>query len=162
MVPIEEPYMYGWECHQSQVKGTYIKYQIACAFGVLRIIDVTDPWPCAASDNTVSQELKTKMLPGECGMGDKAYRTDRIHWLVPRPGRKATHTTGDLAYNYNIHAVRQTIERLIKRIKQFNVIKLPWRWSIDFHKKCFMVMCKLVNLTLLTEPLGFHVVLNNK
>jgi len=153
-VAIEEPYQYGWECHTAGHKGTHIKYQIVCAIGVPRVIDFIDPWPGAANDNTISESIKDKMVFGEVGIGDKGYRHDKYSWLVPRPGRKVQQDKNDKTFNYKIHAVRQTVERLIKRIKTFNVIKVQWRWSIDLHIKCFKVICKLVNLALAFEPLG--------
>jgi hypothetical protein len=138
-----------------------LEYEFACSLGVPRVIHVSSPRPAAAAaagaDRAVSEDLEEKMLPGECGVGDKVHPRDGIsRRLVPLPGRKRMWSMEeeDLTRSCEVPAVRQTIERVVNRVEQFGVVELPWRWGIEFHAKCFAVVCKLCNLSLIYEALG--------
>ena len=133
-----------------------IKYEIAVAIGVPRIIWISSPWRGAASDPTIATQSGILELIGdhESLMTDKIYRGDWFSFLLPLSGHRTSLSSEDNAYNYLIYAVRQTVERVICRLKIFGIFSGVWCYSFSLHALCTHAAAKLCNLFLLFEPLG--------
>ena len=117
-------------------------------------------WKGLASDPSIATCSGVKdWIQGTQVLADKAYRGDQetfITPVLPPHGQKSERTLSpeERAYNYLVYSARQTIERIIRRMKVFGVLTVPWRYSFHFHELCTKVIGKLVNLFLMYEPLG--------
>ena len=133
-----------------------LKYEIVAAIGVPRICWISGPWMGNASDPTIATQsgILNEIRDGEVLMTDKIYRGDRFSFLVPLPGHRTSLPGEDNAFNYLIYCVRQTVERVICRLKNFGFFAIIWHFSISLHALCVHAAAKLCNLFLLFEPLG--------
>ena len=131
-----------------------VKYEIVCSIGVPQIIWVSGPWKGSASDPTIAKHSGILEVLGkdEMLLADKIYRGDSLNFLHPVSGHKLTYS--QKTYNYLVYSARQSIERVIERLKIFGVFHIIWRYSLEFHKAVVISCCKLVNLFLIFEPLG--------
>src|SRR5690606_909028 len=96
----------------------------------------------------IARKLLTLVMDdGEKLMADKAYIGD-THFLAPfKPSRTPT----EEVFNAYHNALRQMVERLIRRIKIFRAVKEVWRHDLALHKKVFFVVCQITNLLLITD-----------
>lgn len=117
---------------------------------------MSGPYKGAANDATISEisGIKQKLGPSECLLADKMYRHDKISFLTPLQGHPYTLSNDENAFNYLVYSARSTIERMISRMAVFGIFDVPWRYSILLHHLCVKVICKLLNLFLIFEPLG--------
>jgi hypothetical protein len=133
-----------------------IKYEVVCSIGVPRFIRVSGPYKGAASDATIPFQsgVLYDFQKNEALLADKMYRGNRMTFLSPISGHLFHLTCEERAYNYLIYRARQSIERIISRLKVFGIFHVTWRFSFSLHERVTFVCCKLVNLFLLFEPLG--------
>lgn len=88
-----------------------------------KIIWVNGPYKGAVHDLTIARDKLTRQLGRrEKAWGDPAYIGDS-HFITPYKPPKGEQKT----FNYNLAAVRQNIERLNRRIKQYNCFVNKWR-----------------------------------
>lgn len=155
LCPIQQPSIEPWEYYAQERKGFFVKYEIICSLGVPRVIWIAGPWKMAA-DGTISHfsGLKDLLIPHERLLGDKAYKGDLQSFICPATGEKWALPQEDQTRNYMIYSARQSVERLIHRLKIFNFFHLPWHGTFAQHCQCVCVIAKLVNLSLCFEPLG--------
>jgi hypothetical protein len=73
---------------------------------------------------------------------------------VPLSGHCWVLNNNSRAYNYLVYVARQSVERLIRRLLYNGIFKGVWRFSFDFHRKCIIAACKLLNVYLIFELLG--------
>jgi len=74
----------------------------------------------------------------EKALGDKAY-VGNSHFIAPyRPA-----ITEDQKEWNKYHQVRQKIERVIKRVKQFGCVREVWRHSLEWHPIVFLSVASL-------------------
>lgn len=127
-----------------------LKYEIACSMVDSTIIWINGPFPGSTHDLTIARAAFIRRLGiQEKALADKAYVGD-MHFIPPyRPAR----TNAERVWNRQHHQVRQKIERLIKRVKQFCILKETWRHDLDLHHIVFTVCCNITNICLLNEPL---------
>lgn len=153
--PISEPKLSSWEYLCGTDKWC-VKYEVCVSIGVPRIIWWSGPYKGAASDASIANVsgIKEKMKIGEKALADKIYRFDEDNFVCPVTGHRYALTEGQKEYNFLIYSARQTVERLIKRIRNGKFSKSIWRYDIDFHKLCFHAQSKITNLCFLFEPLG--------
>jgi hypothetical protein len=59
----------------------------------------------------------------------------------------------DIDQNILIGSVRQSIERMNKRLKVFNCLKNIWRGSFERHGLVFDVICNIMNIITEFQPL---------
>ena len=124
-----------------------IKYEICCSFGILRVIWDDGSFKGNASDSGICQfGLTNKLNEREKIMADKAYRFAKLSCVVPSSTPWKWQTQDEKIFTTNLYRARQSVERLIKRVKNFNCISQRWRFSLELHQKCVQVVTKLVNL----------------
>ena len=142
--------------HYYMSKGEWgIKFEIVCSIGVPKIIWLSGPWKGSGHDASIAEVSGIKdLLSGSALLADKIYRGDSIAFICPHPGHTSSLTKEGQAYNYLVYSARQTIERMIKRMRIFGVLVVRWRYSLPFLGLCGKVVGKLVNLFLIYEPLG--------
>ena len=151
---VEQPKEESWEYLQGKNSFGF-KYEIVCSIGVPRIIWLSGPWKGAASDVTIAELSGVKEeLKDEALLADKIYRGDKISFIVPHSGHRYSLSEEKRAYNYLVYSARQSIERVIRRMKVFGIFHIVWKYSASFHALCTKVIGKLVNLFLIFEPLG--------
>jgi DDE superfamily endonuclease len=133
-----------------------LKYEVVIAIGVPRVIWFSGPWLGQAADETITfvSRLKEAFVDGEVLLADKGYRGDFEKFIVPISGHRYALPTEQNARNYLIYSARQSVERAIKRLRQFGIFHVVWRYSFSFHYACARSAAKLTNLFLLFEPLG--------
>ena len=99
--------------------------------------------------------VKQRMGPNESAMADKIYRHDKISFLCPLSGKKYELNAEENAYNYLLYSARQAVEPMIERLRNHVILKHIWtKKSLDLHRQCVVVSCKLLNLHLIYEPPG--------
>ena len=152
---IAEPSLEGWRYYHKEKKGYYVKYEIACAIGVPRIIWISGPWKLVDDGKlTEFSGLLDQLQEGERMMGDKGYR-HRDKWILcPISGEKYELPREDRARNYIVYSVRQTIERVIRRERNWGILNTEWVSSLDLHCLVVHVISKLINFFLLFHDLG--------
>jgi hypothetical protein len=93
-----------------------IKYEVVMSIGVPRIIWLSGPWKGAAADSTISSlsGIKEILSEGEALLADKAYRGDKISFIVPFSGHRYVLSSEERAYNFLVYCARQSIERIIR------------------------------------------------
>jgi hypothetical protein len=150
---ITRPHLCPWQ-YKIGANVYAIKYEIVCSLGVPEIIWVSGPWKGCASDPTIAKcsGILAALQFDEMILSDKIYRGDSLNFIHPISGKVLSYECK--LYNYLIYSARQSIERVISRLKIFGIFSLIWRYSIDFHCIIFLTCCKLVNLFLLFERLG--------
>lgn len=154
---VEAPDIYPHEYYNPHYNGYGIKYQIVIAIGVPSICDLSFSFKGLTSDGLMAQVsgIFEKMEENEAFLADKQYRGEPRRFIVPSSGHRTQQTEEDKARNYLIYRARQTVERVIKRLRIFRLLKqAPWRYSIELHEMCTKVICKVVNFLFIIEPLS--------
>ena len=137
--------------------NTYcVKYEIACSIGVPRIIWCSGPYKGAGNDGTIASVgcVASYLNENEAIAADKAYRFLGPRFVTPFAGVPRSLTKEQIYHNYLFYAFRQTVERVIMRLKIFGIFCVRWRYSLLLHQLAVKVLCKLINLFLIVEPLG--------
>jgi DDE superfamily endonuclease len=126
------------------------------AIGVPRIIWLSGPWKGVGADSTISclSGIKEILDEGEMLLADKGYRGHDLEFITPVTGHRRFLSNQSNAYNYIVYSGRQSIERVIKRMRIFTVLHMRWRYSLELHRLVMKVIGKLVNLCFLFHPLG--------
>ena len=126
-----------------------------CSIGVPRIIWCAGPFVGAAHDLTIARlDGVCDVLPDSEFIGaDKAYWGES-QFATPFPGEDKDLDSEQRAHNYLLYAFHHTIERVIMRVKVYGIFQVNWRLSIGLHQLAVKVICKLINLFLILEPLG--------
>ncbi len=152
--PIERPRLEPWEYYNSHYAAYGLKYQICCSILPWpHIIDLCGPFTGNSNDLTLARKTVVPLLQeGEVGLADASYNKDRVHFMASF-GKTHTVPPELLSLQTNIHRVRQNVERLYKRTKDFRVLQTPWRYSYELHGDCMTAICKITNLNLIFEPL---------
>jgi hypothetical protein len=121
--------------------------------GLGDMISICGPFKGCCADITIAKEtLVPQMLFGERGMGDKVYN-DEMFFLFPHRGEDQDLTREQKTFNFKVYSIRQAVERVIRRLKNFGCLKQKWRMSPSAHKVMTMVCAKLTNIQLAFEPL---------
>lgn len=149
--PLEESWQYLYERHRYGVK-----YEIVCAIGIPKIVWLSGPWRGTASDPTIANKsgIKRHLHENEALLSDKIYRGDKIHFLTAVPGHTYVLESEEKAFNFLIYSARNSVERLIHRITSSGIFQHVWKYSFSLHRKCMNSVAKLVNFSLIYEPLG--------
>ena len=153
---IQEPFVSSWEYFDSQKKKYFLKYEIVCSIGNSRIVWFDGPWKSTVQDCTLSRrsQLRCMLTPGERLLADKGYIHSPYHFICPVTGVSTILDPEDRTRNYMIYSARQSVERLLCRLKKWGFWTVPWRASLGLHSLCARVVAKLVSFHLLFEPLG--------
>ena len=104
-------------------------------------------------DITIARQCFTQhLLPGEAALGDKGYQDSNGHFITPVKGSALSEE--DEHWNNAVEKKRKRIERVNKRVKEFRIVKEPFRNDTAKHAKVFRVVCKITNVKLLFWPLN--------
>ena len=160
--PVESPGTWedewSWEYYvgKQQTSNYSLKYEVICSVGVPQIIWCAGPFKGAAHDKTISEldGICDQLKEGEAICADKAYWGDRETFVSPFSGNPDEMNDEMKSHNYLVYAFHQTIERVIMRMRTFGLTRVTWRLSINLHELAMKVVCKLINLFLIFEPLG--------
>lgn len=143
-------------------KGHYAyKYQAWVRFPDGKIVGLYGPFLSTESDFSIYKKtIPQQLLPGEVVMGDKGYQGDPLHALTPfkrprkRKGQPVRPLLGfQLRFNRLLRARRAHIERVFRRMKQFQILKRTWRHPLEKHPTVMAAIGKLVNEDLKVAPL---------
>ena len=154
--PIEEPYLCPWDYYNRKLGTTAILYEVVLSLGTKRIVSFTGPFKGKAHDKTICENFTMRhgfIRHGEKAMADKAYNNPAL-FMFPRRGFQQAMSREDRRYNYLLYRVRQAVERVIRRARSFQMMNVRWRFDFRFHADCSFAIAKLVNASLLFEPLG--------
>jgi hypothetical protein len=153
---IEAPDEYPHEYYNPHYNGYGVKYQLVVAIGVPAICSLSISYKGLASDALIAEVsgVYEEMDEHEAFLADKSYRGDPSKFVTPCSGHRTQLSEEDKARNYLIYRARQTVERVIKRLRVFGLLHQRWRYSIELHELCTMVICQLVNFLFLLQPLG--------
>ena len=102
---------------------------------------------------TLQSGLRFLLSPNEAGIADKGYRNDRITFLSPLSGHRFSLSNDENAFNFLIYYARQSVERVLRRLTIFQILRYCWRYSLFLHALVVCVCAKLTNLNLLIKPL---------
>ena len=102
-----------------------IKYEISVSLGLKHICWMSGPWKGSASDPTIAIQsgLKEQLDLGEAACTDKIYKGDRDHFLCPLSGHRFNLPLGANEYNFLVYSARQSVERVIKRLRYMALLK---------------------------------------
>lgn len=119
-----QPAVEPWQYYFLKGEGYGVKFEIVCSMGCPRIIYCSGPWRGAARDDTIAKysEAKRFLEKGERLLANKIYRADTETFICPLPGTRSQLTDAENLRNYSIYSARQSVERLIKRDRNFAVI----------------------------------------
>lgn len=150
---IWEPGLYEWEYFSPKKQTHTLKYELCLSMKEHKIVWVNGPYKGSVNDLTIARDKLTHALANEKGMGDKAYIGD-IHFIAPyKPARDHEQRL----FNKHHYTVRQSIERLNKRLKHFECLKRTWRMRGDegmlLHKWSFYFICYMTQIDFNTSPL---------
>lgn len=106
----------------------------------------------AVHDITIARESLTQhMRNREAILGDKGYQDRSGKFITPKKGRNLTESEGE--DNCKLEKERGRVERIIRRVKGFRIVKEPFRNDRTKHAKVFMVCCQLTNIKMIFSPL---------
>jgi hypothetical protein len=152
---IAKPNYNSWE----YLIGTHLwglKYEIVCSIGNPHIVWIAGPYKGAAHDHTISKDsgLVNALLPGEHLLADLQYRHE-TKYMCPISGHRYTLPEWVNAYNYLVYASRQSVERLIGRVRNWGFASEKYNGQdYGFHHQCMLAIFKLTNVALCYERLG--------
>lgn len=152
--PIWAGVEFEWEYYSTKSKLHSLKYELAISITTQKIIWVNGPYKGSTHDLTIARDKLTHQLgKKEKALADKAYIGD-WHFITPyKPAVGEQQET----FNYNHAAIRQSIERLNRRIKQFHCFVHPWRLKgpsrLTLHKYAFYFVSYITQLELIIHPL---------
>jgi len=155
--PITAPYYNPWEYWDSHHYCYAVKYQVVCSFPLNNssiIIDVKGPFKGRAHDKTIAIDTIIPLLKkSEILIGDGLYNNHH-HFLVGITDKaKKQMTPMERKIGKMVHSVRQNVERIYNRIREFRCFDQMWHYSWTLHKHSFLAASYLTNLKLKRKPL---------
>jgi len=146
-IPITQPYLCSWEYWNSEYHKFGFKYQITCSLGGPKICSVHGPFKGSAADVSIYRQTIVPMLKvGEKGLGDSGYRHESNDHVIAAGSLDGIMVS-------KAYRVRQNIERLIERMKNWGCLTVTWKYSWRLHKRCIEVIAQLANFILEFQPL---------
>jgi hypothetical protein len=155
--PIIQPPNEAWQYLSTKGKGWALKYEIGVSIGIPKVIWLSGPWKGCASDPTITFQsgIRKKIPKNESILADKIYKTDRYRFLVPLPGHRYSLDDEGRKFNYLIYSVRQSVERVIRRMRNFGFLASLYRsCDFKFHQLATRAIGKIVNFIFKFNPLG--------
>jgi hypothetical protein len=150
-----KPYLSPWEYYNKDKHKYGIIYIVVCSLGKpFRFLAAYGPFKGAAADvSTFRMTLLPLLRHGEKLMGDRGYWQDLEHIWSPPTGDINTLTVEEKQQRREVTRIRHTVERLLGRLKQWNVLVRKWHLGFRFHQDCFDVCAKLTDLSVHYQPL---------
>ena len=125
-----------------------VKVQVMAGLDA-KIWDCSQAVPCSISDQELFEESHLPEMievAGFKGVGDAHYvRREGVYGTKKGSVQSVTHKD----YNQEIENIRAYIENVNKRLKDWKVLKGPWRrdrHNLDLFSTCAMSVCGLLNL----------------
>ena len=147
-VPIKEPkvnrdlsYEQKKHWYSYKFQGPALRYLIVTHMKSNEIIWCSKAYPGATSEIGIAEtELGPLMLPEERMLGDRLFRNSDYF---------TTATSHSCGYTYCVDSLRSAVERRIRVLRTFEVLKQEWRGitleSHQFHRECMVVVAQLTN-----------------
>jgi DDE superfamily endonuclease len=144
-----------WEYYCWYKKCTGVKVEVVCSFGTPRVVWMSSLFKGSVRDDTVAKNSILKILPqNESLLADSIYNKVGPQLQCAYPGKEWLLSREEKKYNYIFWSVRQSVERLILRLRHWTIFSAVWRFSMRLLEKCVRVCGKVTNFFLLFEPLG--------
>ena len=148
--PVYRPTLYEWEYFSVKHQMHSLKYELAISMTSNQIVWLNGPYKGGTHDLEVAREKLLKQLrPGEKVMGDKGY-VGEARILAPfKPPRNDE----EKLFNVNHYKVRQSVERMNRRLKIFGCLTSVWCHELELHKIAFYVVTNVTQVEFHTHPL---------
>ena len=149
--PVQVPAEEEWLYYSVKKARHTVKYEVVISMGpTARIIWFNGAFGGSVHDLTIARrDLLPIMHHSECILADKAYIGENQFVCPFKPPKNEE----EKRFNAKLHDARSNIERMNKRLKNFNILTQVWRHQLVLHELVFEVICNLVNLMLVDEPL---------
>jgi hypothetical protein len=131
-----------------KIRTWSVKYEIVCNMALGEIVAVNGPFRPSVHDLVVARHpngVIRRLRDGERALADGAYFGDS-HFVT------STHHAVTRS-QHQLNSMRQTVERVIRRIKVFHCMSDRWRHALKKHRITFDVVCKIVNLQMKLDPM---------
>ena len=137
--------------YSGKKKKHTIKYEIAVQIDTGKIVWVAGGVSGNVHDLTLTRTcgILNHLLPGEHIMADLGY-IGELQIITPI---KMPRNEQEIAWNSHISSIRILVENSLCRIKNFNCLTIPWRHERDLHPMVFTIICNLVNLEMIQNPI---------
>jgi len=127
--------------------GACWKYEIGIHVSRSRILWARGPFRGAENDKTIFNSMLLRLLqPEERVLCDRGY-IGAPQVVTLRQGN--IHSADEAVLNFH----RQKVENLYSRFKDFGICSTRFRGSMADHKKLILVLCQLLNIAFLEDPL---------
>ena len=143
---------------ENQYSRYNIKYTLVVQVTNGRICGVLGPHPGSLNDVTALQhsgmlEYLKAHVPMEVVLADRGYQGEN-GCLTPFKRGSGGLRPDEEAFNEVLASVRQLVECVLKRVKDFGVLGKEGRWrgSLERHAVCFNVVCNIVNISMTRDP----------
>jgi hypothetical protein len=137
--------------YSGKSKKHCLKYEIGVSLVTGQIHWIWGPVGGATHDVTISESsgITHELRPNEYIFADKAY-SGQPYFITPI---KSPQTYSDQIYNGIVSSLRQIVENLLDRLKNFECLNTNWRHDLHLHPIAFKVVCNLVNIDIQFRPL---------
>lgn len=142
--PILEPIPFSSKWFSHKFRGSGLRYEIGLCIRTGHIVWANGGYPCGEfSDLKLAREAYVLSVNvGELTLADKGYKDD-IFFLLP--------SEQNSSYHKLIMSRHETVN---KRIKQFNILKMPFRNNLEKHPSVFHAVVNITQLIIENgEPL---------
>jgi hypothetical protein len=124
-----------------------LKYEVVCTIIDPRIIHVSCRHPGSTADITIARlGLIKKMRHNEECLADLGCRGPEPQLVDLEPH--------EIDFNSKLNATSSKKEQVNKRIKDFQIAAGVWRHDYEFNEVCFHAVCKIINQTLVYQPIS--------
>lgn len=139
-------------------KRTTLKYEAAICEDSGFLVWVNGPFPGPTHDLTIFRSGLMAELDQHhdvTTIADGTYVGEPDYLITPpRPYRSLTPI--ELMRHHALSRRRILIENFFARLKSFSAMSDVWRHSHEKHKKCFHILCHILNVEFLLTPLRRH------
>lgn len=143
---INEPTPFSPKWYSHKFKASGLRYEIGLCIRTGHIVWGNGGYPCGDwPDLKIARQIFVNFLePNEKSLADKGYN-DLKYFILTAP---------DIQRHKRIMSRHETVN---KRIKQFNVLNVPFRHNLTKHKICFHSVLNLTQLVIKYEEQLFSV-----
>jgi DDE superfamily endonuclease len=142
--PIEEPGDFSGRWFSHKFHGAGLRYEVGVCIQTGWIVWKNGPYPCGSyPDLTIARDwLHKELQPGEMYVADRGYRDPEGNTLIPTgfAGPLESMMSNTRARHENINA----------RIKNFKILKTPFRNALEKHYLCFHSIINMIQLEIET------------
>jgi hypothetical protein len=131
-----------------------IKFEVVSTIKNPKIVWVSAGYAGKDADISIARDgFLARLNPGEKTIADLGYRGRDEQLVTPimNPVCQA-----EIHLNEAIHRKRQIIERMNKRLKQFNCLNIRWRHQHTFLNQCFHSIALITTICLYYQPLNTY------